>query len=337
MSRGRESRIARAVVRSAVAVLLIGTAAESQVGSPAPSAAPPGRNKPAFAYDPVRRQLVLFGGFGASRTGPSVLDDGWEWPNERWRPLERTAFPARAAAGVAADTRRERVVLFGGEDPAGVCGDTLEWDGKAWRRVAWSGPPARTVAQLAYDSKRGRAVLFGGSDAGRHPLGDTWEWDGTLWKKVAVSGPPPRTQHVLAYHAGRGRVVLFGGNATGRYDKDSPTGQLLGDTWEWDGSQWSLASRTGPPARDHHAMAYDEARGKVVLFGGWNGKFLDDVWEWDGAWTQVAATGPSARGGLPSMAYHPLLQMVVLYGGWGDRGPETDAWRWNGRAWTRIE
>jgi hypothetical protein len=85
-------------------------------------------------------------------------------------------------------------------------------------------------------------------------------------------------------------------------------------------------------------MAYDEARERVVLFGGWDGqKFLGDVWEWDGAWKQVDARGPSPRGGLPSMLYHPSRQAVVLYGGWGDEGARTDIWKWDGRAWTLLE
>ena len=37
-------------------------------------------------------------------------------------------------------------------------------------------------------------------------------------------------------------------------------------------------------------MAYDAARGKVVLFGGYDGQTnLADTWEWDGqAWTCLA-------------------------------------------------
>jgi hypothetical protein len=296
---------------------------------------PPGRNKPVFAFDPMRKTLVLFGGFG---TGPSVLQDGWEWADKRWQRLERSAFPARAAAGVATDLRRGRVVLFGGEDEAGACGDTLEWDGKKWKRVAWSGPPARTVAQLAYDSKRGRTVLFGGYDnTQQRTLGDTWEWDGAQWTKRADSGPPPRYQHVMTYDAARGRTVLFGGNTEGRYDRDAPTRGLLGDTWEWDGARWTPAPGAGPTRRDHHALAYDEGRAKVVMFGGWDGKFLEDLWEWDGAWKRIEARGPSARGGLPSMRYHPHWQSVVLHGGWSHEGPQTDTWRWDGRTWTRSD
>lgn len=320
---------------AALALLATCATAQSQDARPAAASEPPGRNKPVAAFDPARKAIVLFGGFAQGQ--PSVLSDAWERAEGPWRPLERSGFTPRAAAGVATDSRRGRVVLFGGEDPAGPCGDTLEWDGKAWKRVAFSGPPARTTAQLAYDSKRGVTVLFGGLDAKLQTLGDTWEWDGAGWTKRADSGPPPRFNHVIAFDAARGRVIVYGGNSTGRYERDEPAKWLLDDTWAWDGTAWTRADDAGPGKRDHHAMAYDAARGKVVVFGGWNGQFLDDTWEWDGAWTRAESRGPSARGGLPSLLYHPEWRRVVLYGGWGDKGPETDSWKWDGRAWSRLE
>jgi hypothetical protein len=74
--------------------------------------------------------------------------------------------------------------------------------------------------------------------------------------------PGPRELHALAYDPGRDRVVLFGGTAT-------PVGIGLADTWEWDGNAWSQkVPPTSPPARIGHAMAYDLAGGRVVMFGG---------------------------------------------------------------------
>src|SRR5438105_2716674 len=65
------------------------------------------------------------------------------------------------------------------------------------------------------------------------------------------------------------------------------------------------AGATSPSARYRMGMAYDQARGEVVLFGG-NGATGDvgDTWTWDGTtWTQQhPATSPSARYGM-GMAY----------------------------------
>ena len=71
--------------------------------------------------------------------------------------------------------------------------------------------------------------------------------------------------------------------------------------------------RTHP--RDSHAMAYDSARGVVVLFGGQHDVRKGDTWEWDGAvWTLRATTGPSPRYGH-AMAYDSARGVVVLFGG----------------------
>jgi hypothetical protein len=53
-------------------------------------------------------------------------------------------------------------------------------------------------------------------------------------------------------------------------------------------------------------MAYDAARGEVVLFGGWDGTLLGDTWTWDGTtWTEEhPAISPPARI-LMGMAYDP--------------------------------
>jgi len=82
----------------------------------------------------------------------------------------------------------------------------------------------------------------------------------------------------MAYDAARRQVVLFGG-------VNPNSGVLLNDTWVWDGSNWTQKSpQTSPPAREGHAMAYDIARGRVVLFGGLDAKMntLNDTWLWDG-------------------------------------------------------
>jgi len=46
-------------------------------------------------------------------------------------------------------------------------------------------------------------------------------------------------------------------------------GSITDDTWEYDGSVWSqVLLEVRPPVRGAHSLAYDSARGRVVLFGG---------------------------------------------------------------------
>ena len=129
----------------------------------------------------------------------------------------------------------------------------------------------------------------------------------------------------MAYDDARARVVLFGGNRTVA---------MFGDTWEWDGTTWTLRSpATSPPSRQQHAMAYDAARRRVVLFGGTTGgTVFRDTWEWDGMnWmARSPATSPLERTQY-AMAYDSGRQRVVLFG-----GSRPDTWEWDGANWTQV-
>jgi hypothetical protein len=81
-------------------------------------------------------------------------------------------------------------------------------------------------------------------------------------------------------------------------------------------------------------MAYDTARGRLVLFGGYDNSYLGDTWEFDGAaWHEVSTSGPSARRGS-SMAYHEPTGQMVLFGGQNSSGELGDTWTYDGATWT---
>jgi hypothetical protein len=196
----------------------------------------------------------------------------------------------------------------------------------------------RNAHAMAYDARRGRVVLFGGADAAA-VRGDTWEWNGSAWTLAAASGPPPRTFPAMACDARRGRILMFGGNRV-LFGSDPPAdGTFLGDTWEWDGGAWSRIDAPGPSPRAEAAMAYDAARGRVVLFGGYDrveGKIrrLGDTWEWDGSrWRLLTVAGPSARSGAAEV-FDGVLGAVVLVGGRTESGTSAETWAFDGARWT---
>ncbi len=150
--------------------------------------------------------------------------------------------------------------------------------------------------------------------------------------QVASGGPSAREGHKMAYDAVTGRTLLFGGTAGG---------STLGDTWDWDGTTWTLRAMTGPSPRVGHGMVSDRARNRVVVFGG-NARYSNPfggTWEWDGSsWTQVASTGPEGRTYF-GMAYDVRIGRTVVYGG-GYRGSwpyygsyYRDTWVWDGSSW----
>jgi len=84
-----------------------------------------------------------------------------------------------------------------------------------------------------------------------------------------------------------------------------------------------------------HKLAYDSARGVIVLFGGHTlvSGYYDDTWEWDGVdWVQrTPAHSPSARFSH-SLSFDSERAVTVLYGGFNDN-EFGDVWEWDGVDW----
>ncbi|MBL8897586.1 MAG: hypothetical protein JNM84_08160 [Planctomycetes bacterium] len=185
-------------------------------------------------------------------------------------------------------------------------------------QINWSqrsdGISPRSNYALTYDAARGVTVLFGGAPFSGSPLADTWEYDGLGWtRRTPLTVPPGRQGAAMAFDSRRNLCVMFGGyGASG----------ALRDTWGWNGADWTLLATSGPEARTQPALAYDQGRDRVVLFGGSRDgasqNLLGDHWEWDGAlWTRVPPGGaPSARLGA-ALAYDVQRQVLVLAAGFG--------------------
>lgn len=205
-----------------------------------------------------------------------------------------------------------------------------EW----YRDAANSAPPARRFHAVAH--LNGETLLFGGIDERSNTVyGDLWSYDGLEWQQRTVTGPTPGPRQRFAYCVDNARsvLVLFGGL--------DAAGQVLGDTWEFDGSAWSaVATATAPSARTGAAMAFDSGRGVAVLFGGGDANAAsDETWEFDGLTWQpsAAATPPGARQGH-AMVYDPTRGVTVLFGGF-DAAQSTfveDTWTFDGASWSQI-
>mgnify|MGYP002623849382 CR=1 FL=1 len=162
-------------------------------------------------------------------------------------------------------------------------------------------------------------------------------WAGDWVELSPGTRPSPRGTEMV-YDAARDRVVLFGGSIGNHV----VPGNLLGDTWEWDGSNWQqMSPATSPSPRTWHAMAYDERRQVVVLFGGATPAENNETWEWNGSnWTRrTPATSPSIRRGA-AMAYDRVTQTIILFGGYADYlpfpGALAETWSWDGTNWSQL-
>lgn len=309
---------------------------------------PSARTGAAMAYDDKRHVTVLFGGYGTN-TDPQIpypfipMNDLWEWDGVHWlqriaqtaqsltngwkqdeqgnwHPNPQSALPpVRFYHSMAYDSRRGRVVLFGGDtyDPylrEQTLNDTWEWDGAQWYFGATNGPSPRYHGSMSYDVDHGITLLFSG-------LGDTttstvWKWDGSQWRGVvdtnmASAGLSPNYNYPgssMAYDISRHQAFFgptFDGNNAEHF------------FWSWDGAHWAYRGTGLPPAvPDYAAMVFDEHRRKIVYFGGY---FSDETSFWDGAvWAPLNvptnAPIPAPRFNH-ALSYDSHRRAVVVFGG----------------------
>ena len=217
------------------------------------------------AFDGINLGTLLFGGRDASGV---LLDDAWLLQNNVWAPITVVGGPSARADAAMVTLANGHVLLFGGQTPGGLSGETWEWSGASWSQLAMSGPSARCGHAMAFDAIRNKAVLFGGVDGSGALLADTWEWNGSGWTARAAGGPSARFGHAMGCDPVSGNTVMFGGNS----------GAVSGETWLWDGSVWTIAAGSGPAARAGTTLVFDPLLGSLVLFGGWGG--LNDCWRW---------------------------------------------------------
>jgi hypothetical protein len=294
-----------------------------------PTASPTPRNTQGQAWDPVRHVTVLWAGGGEV--------DTWLWNGSNWTQDSPLSFPPRRTyVNMAYDLQHANMVVFGGTTATGVLNDTwaLEYTYSQSWMLATSGksastavgPTARTNASGVTDYNNG--YVFGGSD-GTSVHNDLTEWNGTQWLYWQPAHlPPARQNSSMAFDYIGGNIVLFGGNS-------SVSGTtLLGDTWLWNGSDWSQSSvATHPSARQGPAMVMDAQNQNTVLFGGSTGTYPADTWIWsNAAWSQVSpAASPTGRA-YHSMVFDGTRNQVVLFGGYNG-SYLNDTWIWNGTTW----
>lgn len=272
-----------------------------------------GRQQHAMAYDPVRQEVVLFGGhlgFGSAET--------WVWQGANWiRRLPPVSPPDRWGHRMVWDAARGEMVMFGGTRSTGRLNDTWTWNGTTWTEENPADRPSpRDNFAMAYDEARSQAVLFGGNNGGDQ----TWLWDGSGW---TLADPSPRpaaaSGNGMAYDPVLQEVVMFG-----------PHGQ----TWIWNGATWTQrASLDAPSARANPSLIRDGLSNTILLFSGSN---LTDTWSWNGVnWNRLNPANTPAGRMFHDLVWDAARQRGVLFGGTipGVDNNAGDTWLWNGSDW----
>ncbi len=170
----------------------------------------------AAVYDPLSHSLVNFAGF----TTAGRFDDTWAFDlgGSGWEELDPDGNPgARCLHTGAYDSRRGRMIIFGGQRGSGALGDTwaLDLNATIWQELApAAGPGGRKFPASIYDEANDRFVVFGG-DTGTEKAGGVWALNlaDDSWEELSESGqgPTPRDGAVAVYITAEQRLVLFGG------------------------------------------------------------------------------------------------------------------------------
>ena len=297
----------------------------SEFGNPAP------RSFQGMAYDPMIKATMMFGGAG---DGSLTFSDTWIWRGN-WFLTHPSVSPSpRQGLAMAYDGASGTVVLFGGcSNNSPSCtyyNDTWTWDGKSWTQQFPSVSPSPRTSYMAYDETTKSVVLFGGTNT-TTTLGDTWIWDGVTktWTEKSPAASPSARLAPIAYDRGTGSIVLFGGAPLPPYAYPL---EAYGDTWTWNGTTWTqLAPANSPSSRSGAGLAYDDALGKLVLFGGSvDGNFeqsANDTWTWDGTnWTEIYPSSVATNRYNFSMTYEPGFQALLMFGGFSTAEARGGTW-----------
>lgn len=257
---------------------------------------PQSRTFASLIYDKKNYRLVLFGGskvlFGTEPNPQNLLNDTWEFKNNRWNKLITNKSPSpRAEATMVYDESRETIVLFGGyyiENGEFIkLGDTWEFHDNDWRFASKDGPSERHGVSMAYDCNDKSVVLFGGSTIDKlygDFKGETWKWNGETWAKLIIEQPAGMYNASIAYNQEQEELIRFGGwNGETR----------VNETWSFRNNKWNkIDIDNSPSPRNHSDMVYDESQKKIILFGGHDGEIIfGDTWEYsDGRWKKILET-----------------------------------------------
>ena len=135
-----------------------------------PLDSPTGRGAMVSAYDPVRKNVVIFAGLAAINPYNT-----WTWDGTNWTRQEPSALPPyRYFGGATYDPNFDSVICFGGGLSGADLNDTWAWTGSDWIQMTPEGLiPARESFGITYDEAIGKTVVFGGQLGGKL-LRDTW-------------------------------------------------------------------------------------------------------------------------------------------------------------------
>lgn len=218
----------------------------------------------------------------AGQAGSGFFGDLWAFDPVagRWRELpSKGQAPAPRYGSCAALGADGRLWVSHGFTDRGRFFDTRAYDLAAgrWSDETPDGPtPVERCLHDCLWTPDGRLVLYAGQTTGVPALADLWTFDPVVgaWAEQAPE-PRPGARQLYALATSGGDGWVFGGSGKG--------GDKLDDLWAIDLATlaWRpIDTGSGPSARSGASLIADPTRGRLLLFGGTNGRAeRGDTWQ----------------------------------------------------------
>ena len=189
-------------------------------GSPTWHALPAGGPRPprdgVAVFDTPHDRVVLVG------SSPESGDVGtWALEGDTWARLATVDSIPFSGIAAAFDSKRDRMIVFGGESYKQLEPWVLTLDGTpTWAPLegAGAGPDAFAGGRAVYDDRHDRVLWFGGVGPYDFTARDPSVWELPLsepsaWRRLAPEGMPPaaRADHALVFDSARDRMLVTGG------------------------------------------------------------------------------------------------------------------------------
>jgi N-acetylneuraminic acid mutarotase len=270
------------------------------------STAPPNRTAHSSVYDTTNNRMIVFGGATGEWVGaPQLLNDAWVLADadgsgtHAWTQLQPIGTPPSPMGLHAAvyDKTTNRMIVYGGDTSIGNCFKAVN---DTWVLTNANG------------------------------LGATAEW---IRLPVGDALPNLRQRLRAVYDGGSNRLIVFGGNSNACGGSSNEVWMLshangIGGNGEGELRTWTQLKPAGigPEPIEGHAVAYDAANNRMIVYGGVTSKgFVNDVWVLTNAngtgiesptWVRLDPSGnlPDPRY-LHTAVYDPAGNQLIVFSG----------------------
>lgn len=329
-----------------------GASPDGTWGTPTP---PAPRSGHTAVWDPVDRQLLVFGGLAIINNVGTPLNDLWAYrpASNTWVELTPTGGPppARVIHTAVWDPVNNQMLVFGGDGystPSSDLNDLWAYrpGSNTWVPISPATvlPSPRDGHTAVWDPTNAQMLIFGGFNGGVE-FNDLWAYRpaSNTWVQLSPTGTAPsaRFAATAVWDPRNAQMLVFGGYIG--------AGGIVNDLWAYRpaSNSWAMVTpaTTSPPARYYHAAVWDPGNAQMLVFGGGDlgSTWFNDLWAYQPAsnsWVHLSPTGgPPAGRVAPAATWDPDDAQMLVFGGSTSSARVNDLWAYRPatNSWSELD